>query len=83
MELHSGHHDPIALINYLIYPIAQAGGYHAVKLKRGRELVAGIPNKVDDWHQEWWWMDGAWQTMDPTSPLTIVVLTKIPSPISL
>lgn len=39
-----------------MYPIAHIGGYHVVWLKKTRELIFGIPNKVDGWHQEY----GGW-----------------------
>lgn len=49
----------LAEINYLMTPIIQADGYNAVRLREDQKLVAGIPNKVEGWHQQWWWFERA------------------------
>lgn len=38
-------------LNWLMAPITQSGGYDAIQLRIGRELVHGIPNKIEGWHR--------------------------------
>lgn len=56
--------------------ITQLGGYNVVHLRRGRELVPRIPNNIVGWHQAWWFIGGAWQLVNPSSPLGIRMPTN-------